>query len=89
MKRILIAAAIAAMSAAVSARTFELRVWRGETTGAVVPDFVEFGDVPEGIGIKFGMLRSVKYAPAPKSTQRLECMDRVEWERKPSWLEKC
>ena len=89
MKKILIAAAVTAVSLSAMARTFELAAWKGETVSAVVPDFVEFGELPEGIDIKFGILRPVKYAPVPRSIQRLECMDRVEWEQKPSWFSKC
>ena len=89
MNRIWIAAAVAALTMGVTARTFELAAWRGERVAEVVPDFVEFGELPEGIDIKFGILRPVKYAPEPRSIQRLECMDRVEWERKPSWFAKC
>ena len=85
MNRLALLAAVAAASLCASARTFELTAWRGETVASVVPDFVEFGEVPEGIGIRFGILRPVKYAPVPNSVQRLECMDRVEWERPRSW----
>ena len=64
---------------ALQARTFEVTAWRGETVAARVPDFAELGKVPEGIGVRFGVLQSVKYAPTAESLQRLEVYDRVEW----------
>ena len=69
MKKTLIAAAMAAVSLSAMARTFELAAWKGETVSAVVPDFVEFGELPEGVDIKFGLLRPVKYAPDANSIQ--------------------
>ena len=74
------AAAAAAVSAfALQARTFEVSAWRGETVAARVPDFAELGDAPAGIGVRFGVLKPVKYAPAVESLQRLEVYDRVMW----------
>lgn len=65
---------------ALEARTFEVAAWRGETVAARVPDFAELGNAPDGLKVRFGVLRSVKYAPAVESLQRLEVYDRVEWE---------
>ena len=73
------AAATAVCALTSNARTFELVAWRGETAAALVPDFCELGQAPDGLDLRFGVLRSVKYAPAPNSVQRLECYDRVEW----------
>ena len=67
------------MVCASDARTFSLKVWRGETAAALVPDFCELGELPKGIDLKFGTMKSVKYAPTPGSMQRLECYDRVKW----------
>ena len=64
---------------ALEARTFEVAAWRGETVAAQVEDFAEVGSVPEGIGVRFGVLKPVKYAPAAGSLQRLEVYDRVVW----------
>ena len=89
MKKIIIATVVASVSLVSMARTFTLSAWRGETVAAVVPDFVEYGELPEGLNVKFGILHPVKYAPAVGSIQRLECLDRVEWEKEPSWLAKC
>ena len=88
MNRLWIAAVVASVSFGAMARTFEIVAWKGETVASVVPDYVEFGEVPEGVDIKFGILRPVKYAPVPGSVQRHECLDRVEWERQPSWIAK-
>ena len=71
--------AVAAVALSAGARSFEVTAWRGETVACVVPDFVEFGDVPKGISVRFGSLAGVKYAPAPGSLQRLEVCDRVVW----------
>ena len=76
---LLVSAALASGVWTLQARTFELTAWRGETVAARVPDFCEFGAVPEGIDIRFGTMKPVKYAPAPESLQRLECYDRVTW----------
>lgn len=61
------------------ARTQEIRAWRGETVAANVEDFVELGSAPDGLAMRVGVLRPVRYAPMPRSHQRLECLDRVEW----------
>ena len=63
------------------ARTFEVAAWRGETVAARVPDFAELGKAPDGLTVRFGVLKSVKYAPAVESLQRLEVYDRVKWVR--------
>lgn len=63
-----------------AARTFEVSAWRGETVAALVPDYAELAPAPDGIGVRYGVLKSVKYAPEPGSLQRLEVFDRVEWE---------
>ena len=65
---------------ALEARTFEVAAWRGETVAARVPDFAELGKAPDGIRIRFGVLKPVRYAPAVESLQRLEVYDRVEWD---------
>ena len=65
---------------ALEARTFEVAAWRGETVAARVPDFAELGKVPDGIKVRFGVLKPVKYAPTVGSLQRLEVYDRVEWD---------
>ena len=40
MKKILIAAAVTAVSLSAMARTFKLDAWKGETVAAVVPEYV-------------------------------------------------
>ena len=78
--RIAVSVAAAALALGAAARTFEVAAWRGETTAALVPDFA-FSDVaaPKDIPARFGVLRSVKYAPAAHSPERMEVFDRVEW----------
>lgn len=62
-----------------SARTFEVSAWRGETVAVLVEDFAELGRAPEGIGIRFGVLKPVWYARQPRGLQREEVYDRVVW----------
>ena len=80
MKRLL-GLALALAAATGGARTFEVTAWRGETVAARVPDFCELGEMPDGLTIRHGVLKSVKYAPTPESLQRLEVYDRVKWTR--------
>ena len=76
----LVVAAVAAVGVfALEARTFEVTAWRGETVAARVPDFAELGKAPDGLKVRFGVLKPVKYAPTPESLQRLEVCDRVKW----------
>lgn len=72
--------ALALVAATVGARTFEVTAWRGETVAARVPDFCELGDDPDGIVLRRGVLKDVKYAPEPDSLQRREIYDRVKWD---------
>ena len=88
MKRMFLSLSAAAVGLTALARSFDITAWRGETVGAIVPDFVEFGKVPGEIGIRFGKLKKVKYAPCPQSLQRLEKFDRVEWAPEPDWLDR-
>ena len=75
-------AAVAAISFVSAARSFEVAAWRGETVAALVPDFAELAPAPDGIGVRYGVLKPVKYAPKPRSLQRLEVCDRVVWNSK-------
>ena len=75
-----VAAAAAACVLALEARTFEVAAWRGETVAALVEDFAELGEAPEGIEVRFGVLKSVKYAPTVHSLERKEVFDRVMWD---------
>ena len=78
-RSLIMAVAATAGVFALEARTFEVAAWRGETVAARVPDFAEVGQAPDGIKVRLGVLRSVKYAPAVESLQRLEVYDRVQW----------
>ena len=79
LKTLVVAAVAVAGAFALQARTFEVTAWRGETVAARVPDFAELGKAPDGIKVRFGVLKSVRYAPTVESLQRLEVYDRVEW----------
>ncbi len=60
---------------------FDLVLWRGETRAVILPDNVEAESVTRGgYALRLGALETVKYAPAPRSLQRLEVYDRVVWE---------
>lgn len=77
--KVALATVVSALALISSARTFEVAAWRGETVAAAVPDFAELAPAPEGIRVRYGVLKSVKYAPAPHSLHRLEVFDRVVW----------
>ena len=72
--------AVSILCSTALARTFEIKAWRGETAAALVPDFCELGEKPDGITLRFGILKSVRYAPKPRSVQRLEAYDLVAWD---------
>ena len=69
-----------AVAYSVWARSFEVAAWRGETTAARVPDFAEIGKAPDGIGVRMGVLKPVRYAPVPHSLERREVCDRLVWD---------
>ena len=73
-------AGVVALAVGAQARTFEVAAWRGETVAARVPDFAELGgEPPAGVTVRYGVMKSVKYAPKKGSLQRLEVYDRVVW----------
>ena len=77
MRKLIVLAAVAAAVAA-EARTFEVAAWRGETVAERIPDYVELGRMPDGLNFRFGVLKTVRYAPVPESLQRLLRRDRGE-----------
>ena len=79
VEKMMLAVALACGALSGGARTFEVSAWRGETVAALVEDFVEFGEPPKGVSVRFGVLKSVKYAPAVRSLERKEVYDRVVW----------
>ena len=79
ISKLLLFASAAGAVTVLSARTFDVSVWRGETCALRVPDNIELGPVPDGLVIRTGALASVRYAPQPMSLQRLEVYDRVIW----------
>ena len=71
----------AALVMGAGASAYDLVLWRGETRAVILPDSVEAAPVVrEGYTLRLGALETVKYAPAPRSLQRLEVYDRVVWE---------
>ena len=79
MNRMMMLAAVAAVGLSAQADPFEVRVWRGETTVVRVPDFTELGAVPEGLDIRFGVLKPVRYLKHPYDLEIRQRFDRVEW----------
>ena len=80
MKTSLTMAAAFALSFCACADSHEIAAWRGETLMTMVPDYTELGKAPEGITVRRGVLRPVKYRTTPASLQLSECYDRVEWD---------
>ena len=64
------------------AMTKQMTLWRGETAADLVSDCHALGPVPSPLAIRFGELKSVKYAPQSESLQRREVLDRVVWDTK-------
>ena len=62
---------------AASAFEFEISLWRGETTHALVWESQILGEAPAGLTVRRATLKPVKYAPSPMSVQLLEARDRV------------
>lgn len=77
--RMLALLSVLAAAFCVSARGFDVSMWRGETFATLVPDNVELGESPAGMDIRRGSLRPVKYRPSADSLQVNECYDRVDW----------
>ncbi|HNX05881.1 MAG TPA: hypothetical protein PKI32_10290, partial [Opitutales bacterium] len=72
-------AAVLATAHAAPADPFEVALWRGETAVVRVPDYTELGEAPEGISVRVGVMKPVKYLTHVYRLQRSECFDRVEW----------
>ena len=79
MKKSFVFILASAVAAVALARTFEVAAWRGETVAAAVPDYAELAPAPAGISVRYGVLKSVKFAPVPHSMLRHEAYDLVEW----------
>ena len=80
MKRtFLIAVGALVASSGLSARTFEISAWRGETVASLLPDSCETAEPPKDLGVRFGGLAAVDYAPQPGVLRRERCYDRVVW----------
>ena len=62
--------------------SFEIAVWKGETSAVRIRDNVELGEPPvdSGIALRRGVIKTVKYALEPESLQRSEVCDRVVWD---------
>ena len=54
------------------ARTFEVSAWRGETVAALVEDFAEVGEAPEGIGVKRAALADAAIRVPETETYKIQ-----------------
>lgn len=79
MKNVFISSALAAIAATAAARSFDVTLWRGETTTAILPDWAKAGPAPEGFEVKTGTAREVRYLTRPFGTHYATMADRVEW----------
>lgn len=79
-------AAVAGLPA-VEARTWEVAVWRGETTAVRMPDFASnpidgFTQAPQGVKVRFGALHGVGWVDGADWADGKEyhaTLDRVDW----------
>ena len=78
--RLISAALLALAPIAAPAFEFEISLWRGETTDALVWESQILGEAPAGLTVRRATLKPVKYAPSPMSVQLLEARDRVAWD---------
>ena len=78
MKRLIIPV-LALVAGVASARSFDVRVWRGETTAVRAPDYAEFGETPEGISVRVGAMMPVAYQARNNSCDVRVGLDRVDF----------
>ena len=64
---------------AVSARTENVTVWRGETVTFILRDYLTVGPAPEGLAVKTGTAKEVRYLDRPLGTHYRSVADRVVW----------
>ena len=62
-----------------SARTVDFTLWRGETLTAILHDHAEIGPAPQGIGVRLGVAKDVRYLEEPFETHYRSFADRVVW----------
>ncbi len=78
--RVVVASCVALAAVCASARSFEIALWRGETAACEMPDFWEVAPAPDGISVKLGSAKEIKYADRPFGRQYRSCLDKVEWD---------
>ena len=72
-------AVLAFSSYVAQSRTFDVTVWRGETTTMIMSDFARVGIAPKGLEVKVGTAKEVRYLTRPYGTHYQTLADRVEW----------
>ena len=78
MKKLIIPV-LALVAGVASARSFDVRVWRGETTAVRAPDYAEFGETPEGISVRVGAMMPVAYQEKNDEKNVKVGLDRVDF----------
>ena len=78
MKRA-IACAVFLFVASAWARTEDITIWRGETRTLILHDHVTVGRPPEGIAVKVGTAKEIRYLDRPQGTHYRTMADRVVW----------
>jgi len=72
--------AMASMTATVvGARTEDLTLWRGETLTAFLYGHAKVGSVSEGVTVKVGTAKEIRYLDRSLGTHYRTMADRVEW----------
>lgn len=63
-----------------AAWSLEIALWRGETSHIRLYDEVKIGDIPEGISMREGTIKSVKYLSDRYSLAYSEVADKLVWD---------
>ncbi len=84
MKKLLFCAVMASLSAS----AIDIAGWKGETIYVKLPANESVGKAPEGITVKTGVLRDVKYRIEPKKPEYGVAADRVLWTDKAAASDK-
>ena len=77
MKQAVLTMALMTVLAA-GARSFEVSVWRGETAAFALDERAEI-KAPEGLGLRLGTAKEVKYISKPGGRHYQSALDKVVW----------
>ncbi len=80
MKRKLVFPCLVLAVMTASGRSFDVKVWRGETTAVRAPDFAELSEsVPDGLSVRVGAMRPVSYQHRNNACDVRVGLDRVDF----------